>query len=297
MNEENKKAVGIPKAQWLAFLVLVLIAAASFLGYRAVSDRKGLLKVYFLDVGQGDAVLIESPNGNQVLIDGGPDNKVVEEIGKVMPFFDRSIDALVLSHTDSDHLTGLISVLDRYSVGEILETGVRCVTSLCDEWHKEESVKKVEDETVERGMTVDIGGGAKLVVLYPFENQKDAPVSSTNNSSAVLRLEYGKQSVLFPGDIGSQVEDKLIASHASLSSDFLKVAHHGSKTSTSERFLNAVKPKAAFIEVGENNRYNLPSQIILDRLAQNHIPYYRTDKNGLIELTLDGENYSIKSIK
>ena len=280
------------KKDWITLGTLVLIAVFLFVGGHSLADGK--LHVYFLDVGQGDAIFIQTPSGRQILIDGGPDNTVLQRLGEVMPFYDRSIDLVVLTHPDADHLAGLNEVLERYEVVEIMETGMACATSLCLEWEENKERQGGKIQTAFFGQEVETGDGARFLVLHPFEEVKDKKFSSTNNSGVVLKLIFGQQSILLTGDIEKQTESKLVAAGVDIDSDFLKVAHHGSKTSTTEDFLQAVSPLGAFIEVGAHNRYGHPTEEVLSRLESFGIKYYRTDTDGTIELVLDGENYLIK---
>lgn len=269
-------------------------ATALFFIFLVHGQTDNKLHVYFLDVGQGDAIFVQTPSGQQILIDGGPDNTVLQRLGEVMPFYDRSIDLVILTHPDADHLAGLNGVLERYEVAKILETGMACITSLCLEWEENKSREGGQVQTAFFGQEVETGDGAVLSVLYPFENSFDKNLSKKNNGSIVLKLLFGSQSVLFTGDIEKQTEDKLVLSGLDLDVDFLKVAHHGSKTSTTDEFLKAVSPLAAFIQAGAKNRYGHPTTEILERLENFGIKYYRTDTDGTIELVLDGENYLIK---
>lgn len=272
------------------FGALVALALWSFF---AGGQNDGKLHVHFLDVGQGDAIFIETPSRTQILVDGGPDRRVLSQLSKVMPFFDRSIDAVVLTHGDADHITGLIDVLDRYKVGKVIETGVVCMTPQC-RLFGDAKKRARENEIVYFGNILKTKDGVSIDVLNPLSNMNGADISKRNNASVVLRLNYKNQSLLLTGDIEQTVERKLLLSKAPIDADFLKVPHHGSRTSSSEEFLNAVSPLAAFIEVGARNTYGHPTQEVLDRLEKMNIPYYRTDKNGRIDLVLDGENYSIK---
>lgn len=280
------------KKDFVILGTLALIAIFLLISGHTLAD--GQLHVYFLDVGQGDAIFIKTPAGRQILVDGGPDGTVLRRLGEVMPFYDRSIDLVVLTHPDADHLTGLNSVLARYEVASILETGMACSTSLCLAWEENKEREGAEVQAAFFGQQIEAGDGVNLMVLYPFGDSSGKNLSKKNNGSIVLKLTYGSQSVLLTGDIEKQTENKLVLSGIDLDSDFLKVAHHGSKTSTIEEFLKAVSPLTAFIQVGEKNRYGHPVPEVLERLENSGVKYYRTDTEGTIELVLDGESYLIK---
>ena len=263
---------------------LVLVAFLSF----SFGGNDGLLHVYFLDVGQGDAIFVETPSGKQVLIDGGPDETILQRLGEVMPFYDRTIDLMINTHPDADHLAGLLSVLERYKVLAISETGMVCETSLCAEWKNLKAGEGADLINLVLGQEIGEGDDVRFLVLHPFENEAGKTFPKRNNGGIVLKLVFGEQSLLLTGDIEKQVENKLVSAGVNIDSDFLKIAHHGSKTSSTEEFVEKVSPLAAFIEVGRNNRYGHPTEEVLKRLADFKIPYYRTDIDGTIELRLDG---------
>lgn len=282
----------ISKTEWLIFGALFAGAVLSFVAVKVSAHTDGLLRVWFLDVGQGDAIFIESPNGNQILIDGGPDSKVVGELGKIMPFFDRSIDMLILTHPHEDHVSGLIDVLNRYDVGQIVENEIPYDGAAYKEWGKLKTEAAVTQ--AQSGQVIDIGGGAAITVLYPDQPGTDKPkITTPHDYMVITRLDYGGESLLLTGDMEEKIERRLVYQKANLNSDFLKVGHHGSKTSTSEAFLQAVTPIAAFIEVGAKNRFGHPSPLVIDRLEKSGIKYYRSDMDGTVELELNGENYKI----
>ncbi len=284
----------ISQLGWSVLAILFVSAVLSFIALPALAGD-GLLHVWFLDVGQGDAIFIQAPNGNQVLVDGGPDSKVLQELGRILPFSDRSIDMLVLSHPHADHLRGLIEVLKNYEVGKVLENKIPCGSPECAEWDKAE--QKSETVQAEAGQTIDLGGGAELKVIYA--RQPDARANAAKNAHdymLVTELKYGNESVLLTGDAEKKIEQTLAAG-GDLRAQFLKVGHHGSKTSTTTQFLNAVKPELAFLELGEHNQYSFPHPEVIKRLEDFGIKYYRTDINGTVELALDGNNFSVKEAK
>jgi competence protein ComEC len=281
----------ISKLEWSILAVLLISAVLSFIAIPALAGD-GLLHVWFLDVGQGDAIFIQAPNGNQILIDGGPDNKVLQELGRIMPFNDHSIDAVVLTHPHADHLRGLIEVLKNYQVGKVLENKIPCDSPECLEWDKTEQKAEVVQAAV--GQIVDLGSGAELKVIYA--RQPDAGANAAKNAHdymLVTELGYGGEVLLLMGDAEKKIEQALAAG-ADLRAQFLKIGHHGSKTSTTAQFLNAVKPILAFMELGAHNSYGFPHPEVTKRLEDLGIKYYRTDMDGTVELVLDGENYKVE---
>ncbi|MEX1063950.1 MAG: ComEC/Rec2 family competence protein [Candidatus Paceibacterota bacterium] len=267
----------------------------SFIALSARAQSDGYLHIHFLNVGQGDGIFIETKEGNQILIDGGPGKKVIQELGRVMPFDDRSIDMLLLSHPHADHVSGLIEVLNRFEVDRIIESTIPYDSAEYSEW---DSVKlEVPVTQAIAGQVINIGEDATLTILYPFESgAMRTKVGSAHEYMVVARLDYGDSSVIFTGDAENDIERKLVLAGMNLDVDFLKVGHHGSRTSTSAMFLDAVTPEAAFIQTGEDNRYGHPHSETIQRLEDYGIKYYRTDKDGPVELILDGQNYIIKTL-
>lgn len=281
--------------QNLGFIVVGALLAVAILVWTAVfaSAKAPLLAVRFLDIGQGKAVFIEEPGGNQILIDGGPDNSVLERLSGVMPFYDRRIDLLILTHPDADHLNGLVEVLKRYEIGQIVETGILDKSAEYDEWHKLIKGKNIPITYALAGQKIKIGEGFLLEVLYPNQNLAGKEVSSTNSASVVSRLDYGKNSFLFTGDEEGAEEAYLTSLGAKIDVDVLDVAHHGSKNSTSKDFLKAVTPQIAAIQAGRKNRYGHPAPETLDRLNETGAKIFRIDQCGDINIFADGENYRV----
>jgi len=266
----------------LLFLVTLIVWYAIF-----AESRQGL-KVYFLDVGQGDAIFIQASNGNQILIDAGPNKQVLRKLSKVMPFYDRSIDIVIESHPDSDHIGGLPEVLKRYDVFLVMEPGVGSDNAVYAETEKIIKEKRIKKILARKGMRVNLGDGTRLDILFP---DRDVFELGTNDASIVARLVYGENKFLFTGDSPQKIEDYLVSIFGkNLQSDVLKLGHHGSRTSTSEEFLGYVEPKYAIISAGKDNRYGHPHKEILDRLNQFGISILRTDEKGTIKMQGDGEN-------
>lgn len=281
-----------PKLRWRLFILIFLILLATFSGYIAFRERRvGEMTVAFLNIGQGDSIFIESPSGNQVLIDGGPDRSVLREISKVMPFYDRNIDLVIATHPDADHIGGLVDVLGRYKVGLFMEPGTESETSIYQELEKR--IKKPEISKIEarQGMVVDLGSGALLEILFPV---LDPSGMETNTSSIVARLVYGESEFLLTGDSPLNIEEYLVDSGVVLDSDVLKAGHHGSKTSTSDTFVKKVDPEYAVISAGKNNKYGHPHKEVLDILSKNNVEILNTADIGRIIFKTDGVNLKFK---
>lgn len=278
---QKKKQIGI-----LAGLFLIAVTVW-FFNFQEISGK--FLKVKFLDVGQGDAEFIETPDKKQILIDGGPDLSILEKLGKAMPFYDRYIDLVILSHPEADHLNGLIEVLKRYQIGAVITNGVIRETSQYKEFMDTIKAKRIPVYIAKSGGEIDFNENIKMDILYPFENLKGKILSDSNDSSIVAKLIYNNFETIFTGDIEKSAENKLVESKIDLNSDILKIAHHGSKTSTSEQFLKAVNAFVAIIEVGKDNKYGHPHQEVLERLK--NLQIFQTGKDGDIEILSDGINY------
>lgn len=253
------------------------------------------LAVDFLDVGQGDAVLIKATAGQNILIDGGPDKTVIKHLGENLAWWDKKIDLMILTHPHDDHVTGLIEVLKRYKVKRILYTGALHNAPNYITWLKTVRDKKVPLTVIGKEQTINLGRGAKLEILYPNDSLLNKGLADLNDSSLVIKLIYGANKFLLTGDSGEKIETILLASGADLGADVLKVAHHGSKFSSSQEFLDKVKPKIAVIEVGRDNDFGHPNLRIIKRLERLGAEIFRTDLSGTVMLASDG--MKIKIIK
>jgi competence protein ComEC len=291
----RKVAEGIPKLRLgfsMKWLVLPLLVVAILVWSVALTTPDDKLHISFLDVGQGDAMLIQTPNGQDILIDGGPDpQKINLELSKKLPFWDRTIDLVVCTQPQADHVTGLVDVLQRYKVKQVLEPGVSYNSSVYQEWLMLIEDKGIEYNVVRAGQEIDLGNGIKLEVLNPPALLFAGTSHDVDNNGVVMRLSWGKVSFLFTADTREEVEFELIGQRANLKSTVLKVAHHGSKTSTTSQFLAAVDPEVAIISVGADNPFGHPSpevvERLIDRLGEGNV--YRTDEDGTIEFITDGE--------
>ncbi len=271
----------------MGFFVLLF---ANIFAWLIVYDLENQnLEVNFFDIGQGDGIFIETPKSYQILIDGGPDSTLLEKLGQEMPFWDRTIDLVVLTHPEHDHIAGLIEVLKRYKVGFVLWTGILRDTGEYREW---KSLLETNDLTIKIARV-----GQRIItpkvfidVLYPFESLYGQEVKNTNDSSIILRLVYNNNSFLFTGDSGKSIERKLVKNDLIIATDVLKVGHHGSKTSTSKELLEALAPQIAVVSSGRENRYGHPCQEVLDILEKYGITVLRTDQDGDIKIISDGNN-------
>jgi len=243
------------------------------------------------------AILIQTPNHQNILIDGGPDpQKVNLELSKKLSFWDRTIELMVCTQPQADHVTGLVEVLQRYKVGWVLKSEVSYNSSIYREWSNLVGEKQIKNDEVEAGQEIDLGSGIRVEVLNPPEGLFEGTSHDVDNNGVVLRLSWGKVSFLFTADIREEAEFELIRQRVNLKSTVLKVAHHGSKTSTSPQFLAAVDPEVVVISVGADNPFGHPSsevvERLIDRLGEDNV--YRTDEDGTIEFITDGERLWVR---
>lgn len=274
--------VPFPRLSAMTLAGLLAVAILAWIAVLQLPDRK--LHVAFLDVGQGDAVLITTPQGQQVLVDGGPSPAALTTaLGRYMPFWDRSLDLVVMTHPDEDHITGLVEVLKRYRVGGWIDNGVmgdEPVAQACENLLAERSIPYYHAHAGDR---LQLGNGIVLEVLHP-PSPENAAYLSNNNRSLVMRLVWEEIEFLFPGDLEAEGELQLLESGQLLFADVLKIAHHGSGDSSTAEFLAAVNPRYAVISVGAGNRFGHPHAGVLNRLADlDEVTVLRTDQMGTVE--------------
>ena len=257
--------------------ILFLIGFSVFSGgFLVITERTfSSLRVVFLDVGQGDAILI-SQGKTQVLIDGGRDGKVLlGKLGQQMPFWDRRIESIVATHPDADHVGGLAAVVSRYRVATYLSNGAERESEVFHNLKQSlDSDHSIERSVIGTGSKIMFPGGAELRVLFP-ENGEAGMIGETNEGSIVTRLSFGDASFLLTGDLPR--EETVLP--GIVPTKVLKVAHHGSKYSTSDEWLSRVRPDDAVVSVGKN-RYGHPSDEVLSRLRQRGTRILRTDQRG-----------------
>jgi competence protein ComEC len=291
---------GSPKSARLSTKVLIAgLAVAAILIWVAVASLPdGKLHVVFFDVEEGDAIFVQTPGGHQFLIDGGPSpTTLISALGHRMPFWDRSIDLVILTHADEDHIAGLIPVLERYRVAQVLDSGYEHDHPMYKRWLELIEEKDIPNYLARAGMRVRTGDGVELIVLHPGPELMRYTEADSNNNSVVTRLVMGQVSFLLPGDIEEAAERVLVASGQELISTVLKAPHHGSNTSSSAAFLKAVNPKLVVISVGADNRFGHPAPGVLRRLEDlvGEERILRTDQDGTIEVVTDGEGIWLKT--
>ncbi len=283
-----------------AIPVMAVVALLLF-GAFASARPDGLLHVYALDVGQGDAIFVVTPEGRRALVDGGPDSETtLAAVASLMPPGSRSLDVVAATHLDSDHVGGLLGALDRYRVGVALHTGDSPVDSaLGPQWQAVLRAREHPTAVIHAGHRIQLGREVTLEALYPPPEGLPAGVDqNANNGSMTLRLEHGAVSFLLTGDLEVDAERHLASvAGDGVSADVLKVGHHGSRTSTTQSFLNLVNPRSAVISAGRDNRYGHPHPDVMRRLeasvGADHV--FLTARDGTVEYVSDGKNLWVKT--
>ncbi|MEX0933198.1 MAG: ComEC/Rec2 family competence protein [Candidatus Paceibacterota bacterium] len=289
------KQASLTREKSTLFFLVLFFTLTTFVSWSVLfftRSEKQILSVVMLDVGQGDAFFIESPGGTQVLIDGGRGRAALRELSKVMPFWDRSLDVVVATHPDADHIGGLVHVLERFDVSYILHTSIQKDTPVFRAY----SEAVLEEDPVivpsSRGTKITLDDSVVLTIL----SREVVAASDTNEASIILRLDYGGTSFLFTGDAPKETEQELLQFYSVLDVDVLKVGHHGSDTSTSTEFISATSPDFALISVGKENSYGHPDDDVLLRLEDAGVKILRSDERGTVRLISDGEGVFVKPL-
>jgi competence protein ComEC len=272
---------------------------ATLLAITIATQPDGRLHVTVLDVGQGDAILVEAPSGATMLVDGGPDpERTLRRLGATMPFHARRIDLVVLSHPHQDHVAGLVEVLDRFRVGAVLHAGIAFENASYDRLLTDAATASVPVVSARAGQTLALDATTSVAVLYPSAADAVAPLpdGDINNGSVVVLVRHGSFSALLTGDAEEPVERTLLDRGALPLVDLLKVGHHGSTSSTTPDLLDATRPTVAAISSGEGNSYGHPAPETLAALAARpELVVLRTDLHGDIEVISDGRSYQVRT--
>ncbi|MYC07690.1 MAG: ComEC/Rec2 family competence protein [Chloroflexi bacterium] len=308
VSQDESSGVSSPRAggsaRKFAHIAVWLLVPAAFVASLAWSQalsRDDLLRVAFLDVGQGDAIFIETPRGRQVLVDGGTDGLVLARLlGERMRFNDKHLDMVVATHPHTDHIGGLTLALERYDVGAILERRIEYESAAYEAWSRAVSDEQSQGATVVQaraGQVIALDENTRLEVIWPMDELLHGTTSDADNASVALRLVHGDVSVLLTGDIFAEAERALLASGAALDSDALKVPHHGSDSSSTPEFLSAVSPAVAVVSVGADNRFGHPDASVVERLREfvGEDGLYLTVEQGTMELISDGTRLWVKA--
>jgi len=262
----------------IIILALIILSGLLF----SLWPDKHNLSVYFLDVGQGDAILICSPEGQNILIDGGPDNKLLAEVGKVLPWWSKEIDYLVITHYHADHMMGFIELLNKYKVKHVLVGAQQPDNFLYNIWTDKLAEQNIKPTIVKAGERFVVSDELNWQIILADSTHEDY-----NDNSVVIRLSYKEQDFMLMGDLGIEGEEKILASGLDIDSEYLKVGHHGSRYASSVEFLQAVSPEICIIQSGLDNKYGHPDQEAIDRLEHIACQIMNTQELGLISFEFD----------
>lgn len=299
MNEwaqDSKKKVVIFLSSYGKISLCGILVATSFLSiiliFSSVSPHK--LEVAFLDIGQGDAILISTPSGKQMLVDGGPTNKILEELGRHVSYFDKTLDVIVATHPDADHVTGLIPVLEKFDVSTVVLSPSTGHTGIYADVKKHVDVEGANLHIGARGDVIDFGDGVVAKILYPSKNYSEKK-DDTNDASVSMIVSYGEESLLLTGDLPSTQEGELIRAGLTKNITIYKAGHHGSKYSSGEQLLSYIRPEYSVISAGSDNKYGHPNPEALDRLQKYSRETLSTKERGAITFFLDGTSLTFKT--
>lgn len=273
---------------WNVLLTGLLLIMAASVWLDTLHEPPGRLAVTVLDIGQGDAILVESAAGHRILVDGGPSSALITQaLSAVLPSEDRRIDLVVLTHPHDDHVTGLVEVLRRYDVGTVMSGAEAGESASYRAWLDEIERQDLPHHITETGHWLDLGQGTRIEVIGPLPGGTSQADNATNDNSVVLRVVQDNVSFLLTGDIEARAEATLLEAGVEVDATVLKLAHHGSDGSTTPAFLEAVSPALAVVSAGANNQYAHPTPTL--RLRIQHLPLLRTDHHGHIRLETDGQ--------
>ncbi len=272
------------------FVVLISLYILSTL----ITPQK--LRVSFLDVGQGDAILIQTPSGKSMLIDGGATNVIRERVAHEMSYFDRDIDVIIATHPDADHVTGLIPILEKYKVHTIVVSPVDNDTNIFDDLNKHIDDEHADVHVAHTGDVIDFHDGVMAQILYPDKNYREKK-NNTNDASVSMVVTYGDESFLLTGDLPGTEEPKLLQQDLPKNVTVYKAGHHGSKYSSGEQLLSYIHPEYAVISAGKDNRYGHPNSETLERLQKYSKEIISTIDRGTISFVTDGRMMEVETSK
>lgn len=273
---------------------MIAIGVWSFL---ASIEERSYLSFTAFDIGQGDALFIETPDHYRILIDGGPDATILQKLGTYMPFWNRSLDLVVLTHAHADHVAGLVDVIQRYRVGAVIESNEKYSTAEYAAWKHDEETYGISSYSAISGMSANVGKYTTLTILAPLASAENKTFKNVHEGNVVSELVFGKTKILLMGDAERPLEESMMRRGLLHAVDILKIGHHGSRTSSSEQFLSILDPTFAVISVGIHNKYGHPTEEVLDRIASHGIRFFRTDMNGDVEFTSDGNQVAVRTTK
>lgn len=274
-------------------LAITFVVIFYFYIFLEKNSFSGHLQINFLDVGQGDSILIETPQGKHILIDAGDSGTIVSQVAEILPIQKKNFDLAILTHPHFDHIGGFNYLSEYYIFDKVLQLPIEYTSQAYLSWLNYLSENNVDVSAVYSGDTIKVESDLVLRIMWP-QGQENLGDLSLNDTSIVFMLEYKDFKVLFMGDAEEMVEEYLLDNNTDLSANILKAGHHGSKTSTTEAFLQNVNPDIAIISVGENNKFGHPSNETISKLNDNEVKIYRTDRNGTVQVISDGESFWVE---
>ena len=286
--------MGESSAMLMHKLVRIIVVAGVCLLIPLPSSASEI-DIYILDVGQGDSTLIISPLNHKILIDGGPNGLVAEQLEEVLPFWDRKIDVIMLTHPDADHVSGVVDVVQRYDVDKILLTPAKGDNSGYRALNKQLAELKIQSMNFLKGQKLHVPGGLTFISIWPPSDSKWNDPQNTNELSQVVQLNYKEFSMLFTGDIDTQIANHLNDGQSFSDIDALKVPHHGSKYGLNSIHLQTLTPLISTISAGADNRFGHPAPGTIERLKGAGSQVYRTDRHGRIHIQVSSSGISVFS--
>ncbi|MDD5026419.1 MAG: MBL fold metallo-hydrolase [Candidatus Peribacteraceae bacterium] len=279
-------------SRWTVALFIV-VAAATLIWHELSLAANGKLTVRFLPVGEGAATLVTTPSGKRILVDGGPDLTVLEELGRFLPIAARSIDLLILSHPHADHVAALPEVMKRYRVKSVLLNGIEHTLPRYQAFLSFIEQQRIPIVIADPAEDFSVGDDVMIDILWPPDVHSSVFPNDLNEASLALRILYGKTAVLLPGDIGFASERVLLSSEEDLSATVMELPHHGSRLSSSTDFLLAVHPDAVIVSSDPEGRYPHPHPEVISRLKALSIPLLSLHETGTATFTSDGLHASL----
>lgn len=286
-------------------LFLLSLFFASFFVWAEIGrtpSNSESVNIYFLDVGQGDSTLIQK-NDHQILIDGGPDDSILVELGEAMPLMDRKIETVILTHPHADHLIGINQVIDRYEIGRIYFSGTNYDSNAYEEFLAKVKSRDIPISIPKIGETITFFEDGKMDFLWPGERYENQAIQNLNNTSIVSRFCYYAECVLLTGDIETDEQKEMWDYYSSsgreklreiFQAQIIKISHHGSINGTNQTLLDIAQPDYAVIHVGADNKFGHPHAQTLDLLQKSNINIYLTERQGTSEFTLNKSGISEK---
>ena len=251
------------------------------------------LEIYFLDIGQGDSILIKSPDNYYMLVDAGPDSEVLSKLGEIMPFWNKKIDIILATHPDLDHIGGFPEVIRYFDIGHVIYTKKKHKSYVYEEFERIIVEKNIPEMGFREGNDFRLGCCVYINILFPFEDT-DIEKLGSNEASIALELIYKDINIFMGGDLDQESEEELVFRDSWLDTDILKAGHHGSKTSSSELFISKITPEVAIISAGRDNRFGHPHEDVLSIMGKNGVRVYSTNELETIKVRSDGKEYWVE---